>query len=88
MVKKIGGVTGPKGSMPTTRGWIDPKTGHLLKGQRITQEQLDDYNGVQMIAEPFIPEVEEVTYEEPIEEEIIQKAPKKKKKSKRLGLFG
>ena len=87
MAKKIGGVTGPKGSMPTTKGWIDPKTGHLLKGQRITQEQLDDYNGVQMIAEPFIPEVE-VAYEEPIEEEIIQEAPKKKKKSKILGLFG
>lgn len=43
---------GPKGAVPTTRGWINPQTGELLKSQRITQEQLDEYNGVQVLVEP------------------------------------
>ena len=52
---------GPKGAIPTTRGWVHPRTGELLKSQRITQEQLDEYNGVQMIAEPA-PVVEEASF--------------------------
>jgi hypothetical protein len=43
---------GPKGAIPTSRGWINPQTGELLKSQRFTQEQLDEYNGVQMLVEP------------------------------------
>jgi hypothetical protein len=95
---KIGGVTGPKGSMPTPTGWVDPKTGHLLKGQRITQEQLDKYNGVQMIAEPvYHPAMDPAPVEafEDEAEELIEApaaAPKAKKKSKKaskkFSLFG
>ena len=93
---------GPKGAIPTLRGWINPKTGELLKSQRITQEQLDEYNGVQMITEPA-PIVEQEVIVEPMlfedepeaetEEEIVE-APKPKAKKKRtpkkkvLGLFG
>ena len=86
---------GPKGSIPTLRGWIDPRTGELLKSQRFTQEQLDEYNGVQMIAEPAPviepePEMELIVDVEPelIEEEPAPKPKKKKKKRSVTNLFG
>ena len=99
MIKKIGGVVGPKGSMPTPTGWVCPKTGHLLKSQRITQEQLDAYNGVQMIAEPvYHPAMDPAPIEmaDLIDDEVeeLVEAPaatpkaKKSKKSKKFGLFG
>ena len=78
---------GPKGAIPTTRGWVHPTTGELLKSQRITQEQLDEYNGVQMIAEPVIVEPEPEPEEELILDEVVVEAPKPKKKKKRT-LFG
>ena len=34
-----------KGAKATTRGWINPKTGELLKCQKMTQEQADALNG-------------------------------------------
>ena len=86
---------GPKGAIPTRRGWIDPKTGELLKSQLFTQEQLDEYNGVQMIAEPAPviepePEMELIADVEPelIEEEPAPKPRKKKKKRSVTNLFG
>lgn len=83
---------GPKGAIPTLRGWINPQTGELLKSQRITQEQLDDYNGVQMIVEPAPviepePETELIVDAEPELFEEPAPKPKKKKKSK-ISLFG
>lgn len=86
---------GPKGAIPTLRGWIDPRTGELLKSQRFTQEQLDEYNGVQMLVEPA-PVVEpEVTMDEVVEgDEVelildtVQEVPKPKKKKKKRTLFG
>ena len=39
-------ISGPKGAEPTLRGWINPKTGELLKSQRITQDQIDEWHGV------------------------------------------
>jgi hypothetical protein len=91
-IKRIGGVAGPKGAIPTAKGWVHPRTGELLKSQRITQEQLDEYNGVQLLTEPTIVEV--ATPEIEVEEEIqeIVEAPKPKKKTrakkKKFGLFG
>ena len=88
---------GPKGSVLTLRGWVDPRTGELLKSQRVTQEQLDAYNGVQMIAEPapvIEPEpqleMELIVDAEPefIEEEPAPKPKKKKKKRSITNLFG
>ena len=35
-----------KDAVPTMRGWTHPRTGELLKAQRLTQEQIDEYNGV------------------------------------------
>jgi len=83
---------GPKGAIPTLRGWINPQTGELLKSHRITQEQLDEYNGVQMIVEPAPviepePETELIVDAEPELFEEPAPKPKKKKKSK-ISLFG
>ena len=39
-------IKGPKGAQPTLRGWVNPKTGELLKSQRIPQEAIDDFFGV------------------------------------------
>tara|TARA_Y100001938_G_C7745710_1_gene261458 strand:- start:31 stop:333 length:303 start_codon:yes stop_codon:yes gene_type:complete len=98
-IKKVGSVTGPKGAIPTSKGWVHPKTGELLKSQRITQEQLDEYNGVQVLIEPVIvkpepaiEEYEDEVYAEDIEAEIQEEKPKPKKKakkkSKKFSLFG
>jgi len=95
-IKRIAGVAGPAGSIPTARGWIHPKTGELLKSQRITQEQLDEWNGVQVLAEPVIhdpePAIDEIIEDEEAETEIVEEAPKPKKKSKKqskkFSLFG
>jgi NAD-dependent DNA ligase len=38
-----------KNAVPTLRGWADPKTGELFVSKRFTQEQIDDYNGVEVV---------------------------------------
>lgn len=43
-------IRGPKGAHPTKRGWVNPKTGELLKSQKISQEDIDAFFGV--VAEP------------------------------------
>ena len=40
-------------AVPTMQGWRDPSTGELLKSQRLSQAQIDEYYGV-----PSTPEVE------------------------------
>lgn len=91
-IKRISGVAGPSGSIPTSKGWVHPRTGELLKSQRITQEQLDEYNGVQLLTEPTIVEVAtpEIEIEEEVEEIVEAPKPKKKAKAKKkkFGLFG
>lgn len=42
--KKKMPIKGPKGAIPTTRGWVSPK-GELLKAQKMTQVQIDEWNG-------------------------------------------
>jgi len=83
---------GPKGSVPTARGWVHPRTGELLKAMKITKEQLDEYHGVQMIAEPApIVEEDPHVYMNDIEAEVqedIAPKPKKKKKKAKISLFG
>lgn len=39
-------IKGPKGAHPTNRGWVHPRTGELLKSQRITQVQIDEWHGI------------------------------------------
>ena len=38
---------GPKGAEPTTRGWINPKTGELLKSQKMSQAAIDQWHGIE-----------------------------------------
>jgi NAD-dependent DNA ligase len=38
-----------KNAVPTLRGWADPKTGELFVSKRFTQEQIDDYNGSEVV---------------------------------------
>lgn len=45
-------IKGPKGAHPTLRGWINPKTGELLKSQKISQAAIDEFFGV-TIEGPF-----------------------------------
>ena len=37
---------GPKGAHPTVRGWVHSRTGELLKSQKITQVQIDEWHGI------------------------------------------
>lgn len=42
---------------PTRRGWVDPRTGELLKAQRISDIDIMEYNGVpQQVVEQVVHE--------------------------------
>ena len=56
-----------KNAVPSPRGWRHPRTGELLKKQKLTQEQIDEYLGVGTVSAPE-PEVVEI--EEEIQEII------------------
>jgi len=43
-----------KGAVPTTRGWMDPRTKEILKVQKISQGQIDEFFGK---TEPVVEEV-------------------------------
>ena len=66
-----------KNAKATTKGWVNPKTGELLKAQKMTQAKADEFNGVVPVIEVVEPPkakkvrkpkakpaVEEVTVEE------------------------
>ena len=84
-------IKGPKNAIPTLKGWVSPK-GELLKVQKITQAQIDEWNGVSA-PEPVVEEVvelEEVIVEEPVVEEPeieIEVEAIKPAKKRRFGLF-
>jgi hypothetical protein len=68
-----------KDAVPTSRGWTDPKTGELLVSRPLTQDDIDEYNGVTAVSvapakvihpDPVVVE-EEVTFlteADPVEE--------------------
>ena len=45
-------IRGPKGAHPTVRGWINPKSGELLKAQKISGAQIAEWHGVEMSPPP------------------------------------
>ena len=59
-----------KNAVPTPNGWQDPRSGELLKSQRIGQADIDAYNGVTAPA-PVAPAPTPVATVE-IEEEVMQ----------------
>lgn len=48
-----------KDAVPSLRGWRHPRTGELLKKQKLTQEQIDEYLGLSAVEEEVAPVVEE-----------------------------
>jgi NAD-dependent DNA ligase len=63
-----------KNAVPTLRGWADPKTGELFVSKRFTQEQIDDYNGDEVVEFKTSEVVEVVEVVEP-EVELLIEAP-------------
>lgn len=61
-------IKGPKGAHPTTRGWESAK-GELLKSQRISEDQITEWND-EMNPKPQVLRESPVTEEEVIEEHI------------------
>jgi hypothetical protein len=39
-------ISGPKGAVPTIRGWMDPRTNEILSVRKFTQAQIDEWYGV------------------------------------------
>lgn len=68
-----------KDPVATTRGWTNKK-GELLKSQKLTQEQCDEFNGVErtVVVSDLIIEVEEKKVEE---KPKAKRKPRAKKKA-------
>ncbi len=82
-------IKGPKNAVPTLRGWVAPN-GELLKVQKITQAQIDEWNGTPVEAPAPVVEVVETVVETQDEEstevetEVVEETVEDKpKKSKR-----
>lgn len=63
-------IKGPKNAVPTQRGWTHAKTGELLKAQKITQEQIDEWYGVTVQTTAPVVETIEAVVESQDEESI------------------
>jgi len=61
-------IKGPKNAVPTLKGWVSPK-GELLKSQRITQAQIDEWYGKEEPA-PVIEQVADVVYGDEVVEDV------------------
>jgi len=44
-------IKGPKNATPTPRGWVNPKSGELLKAQKLTEAQIAEWHGVEVEVE-------------------------------------
>ena len=62
-------IKGPKNAYPTNRGWVHEKTGELLKAQKITDAQIQEWIGVPPAPEPA------PVVEEPVEEVVVEETP-------------
>lgn len=76
-------IIGPKGAIPTAKGWVSPK-GELLKSQRITQAQIDEWNGVK--SGPVTLTESPVTEEEFVAEHF-EETEEEKPRKKLFGIF-
>ena len=61
-----------KNAVPSPRGWRHPRTGELLKKQKLTQEQIDEYLGVGSEPEPEVVEIEEEVQEIIEDDETVE----------------
>ena len=54
-------------AVPTRKGWVDPRTGELLKVQRISDVEIMDYNGVpQQVVEQVVHDAPQMLHEAPV----------------------
>lgn len=51
---------------PTTRGWIDPLTGELLKSQRITSAEIENYVKLYELTEQVVHQAPQMLHEAPV----------------------
>ena len=63
-----------KNAVPTTRGWIDPTTGELLKAQRLTLGEIEDFlgQGVGQVEEQVQHEAPQMLHEAPVGNKSLQ----------------
>ena len=69
-----------KNAVPTSKGWADPRTGEVLKVQKISQHIIEAFNGVPADVEEKFEDIveamadvvfEDVSEEVLLEEEVI-----------------
>lgn len=64
-----------KGAIPTPRGWVNPKTKELLKAQKFSEAQIDEFFGTDEIIITSTPEPlfeAPTTVEEFVEEHYVE----------------
>ena len=59
-----------KNAKATVKGWVNPKTGELLKAQKMTQATVDKLNGVKPEPVVEVPKPEPIIEEAPAVEEM------------------
>lgn len=58
---------------PTRRGWVDPRTGELLKAQRISDIDIMEWNGVpQQVVEQVVHEAPQMLHEAPVANKSLE----------------
>jgi hypothetical protein len=66
-------IKGPKDAFPSPRGWVSAK-GELLKAQKISAKQIDEWHAAQYAqheAELFEEPVVQTLHEAPVEEAVV-----------------
>ena len=61
-----------KDAIPTTRGWTHPRTGELLKAQKLSEQQIAEYHGNNVVATAPVTLTESPTTEEEFAAEHIE----------------
>jgi len=79
-------IKGPKNAVPTKRGWVSPK-GELLKSQKITQAQINEWKGVKDKPAQKPEPVQEVVQEPEIVPEPIVEPTVETKEESNIGVM-
>lgn len=64
-----------KDAIPTARGWTHPRTGELLKAQKLSEQQIAEYNGETITSAPVTLTESPTTEEEFAAEHIELEEP-------------
>ena len=58
-------------AIPTTRGWVDPATNELYASGRFTQQQIDEFFGVDEVQEVSVVETPAFLTEAPVADKSL-----------------